>query len=65
MKRYKAAQEFSEVIKHHKEVIEQAKKVEEKNKRLRHVLESCHHFRTEKEDPPIYLVWRRKPGYHP
>jgi chromosome segregation ATPase len=57
IQRYKAAQEYSEVAKRHTEVLEQAKKIEEKNKRLRHVLESCHRLRTEagKEDPPIDL----------
>ena len=31
----------------------QAKKIEEKNKRLRHVLESCHRVRTEEDEPPF------------
>jgi hypothetical protein len=55
IQRYKAAQEYSEVAKRHLEVLEQAKKIEEKNKRLMHVLESCSRIRTEKEDPPIDL----------
>jgi hypothetical protein len=55
IQRYKAAQEYSEVAKRHLEVLEQAKKIEEKNKRLMHVLESCRRIRTEKEDPPIDL----------
>ena len=55
VQRYKAAQEYSEVAKRHIEVLEQAKKIEEKNKRLRHVLESCYRLRAEKEEPPIDL----------
>ena len=49
MQRYKAeaAQEYSEVARRHTEVLEQARKIEEKNKRLRHVFESCHRLRTE------------------
>ena len=31
----------------------QAKKIEEKNKRLRHVLESSHRVRTEEDEPPF------------
>ena len=46
-----------EELKRYRKALEQAKEMEEKNKRLRHVLESIHRLRTqtEKEDPPIDL----------
>ena len=52
---YKDIQKYGEELERHKKVLEQSKELEENNKRLRHVLESCHRLRTEKEDPPIDL----------
>ena len=46
---------YGEELKRYKKVLEQTKKIEEKNKRLRHVLEACYRLRTEKEEPPIDL----------
>jgi hypothetical protein len=40
----------------HRALLKQNKEAEEKNKRLKHVLESCHRLRTQPEDvPPIDL----------
>jgi hypothetical protein len=50
-------QKHGEELERYKKALEQNKELDEKNKRLRHVLESCHRLRTqtEREDPPIDL----------
>ena len=46
LQQYKAACQYDETLKQYGEALEQRKEVEENNKRLRHLLESCHRLRT-------------------
>jgi hypothetical protein len=39
----------------HRALLKKSEKLDEDNKRLKHVLESCYRLRTKKEDPPIDL----------
>ena len=57
LQQYEAVSQYEESLKQYSEALEQRKEVEESNKRLRHLLESCHRVRTQTEDddPPIPL----------
>ena len=55
LQQYRAASQYDEQLKEYGEALEQRKKVEEDNNRLRHLLESCHRVRTIKDEPPIDL----------
>ena len=43
------------VAKEYEELSEQGNKIEETNKRLKHLLETCHRVRTQPDNPPVPL----------
>ncbi len=57
LQQFQAVSQYEESLKQYGESLEQGEKVEENNKGLRHLLESCHRVRTQTEDvdPPIPL----------
>jgi septation ring formation regulator EzrA len=57
IQKYRDTQKHGEELKRYKKALEQYKELDEKDKRLGHILESIHRLRTqtEREDPPIDL----------
>lgn len=55
IQKYRDTQREGEALKQYQKALEQYEKEEEKNKKLNHMLESLHRFRTHKPDPPIDL----------